>query len=151
MASLKERDTYRQIIVKWTRETGYPQCAMEPPEQPSLPKGLALSEAGDEHVSLCSPQLQLALAAEDHVGSVGLRPLPCTVKLVKMAHVMFCVFHHKQWEWLKDLGRISPIVGCLLWGFIFILCVRGGLASRFVHVWYPWKSEEDIGSLETEL
>lgn len=44
---------------------------MEPQEQPSLPKGLALSQAGEEHAPLCSPQLQLALAAEDHV--VGIR------------------------------------------------------------------------------
>lgn len=93
MASLKERVTYRQSRVRWTKETEYPQWAMEPPEQSSLPKGLALSEEGEEHVPLCSPQLQLAVAAEDHVvGIRGLRPLPCTVKLVKMAHVMFCVF-----------------------------------------------------------
>lgn len=66
-ASLKERATYRQSRVRWTKETEYPQWAMEPREQPSLPKGLALSEAGEEHAPLCSLQLQLALAAEDRV------------------------------------------------------------------------------------
>ena len=82
MASLKEPDTYRQSRVRRTKETEYPQCAMEPREQPSLPKGLALSEAGEEHAPLCSPQLQLALAAENHMGSMDLRPLPGTIKLV---------------------------------------------------------------------
>lgn len=134
MASLKERATYRQSTVRWTREST-PSGQWSHRSSPVSPRGWRCQRQG-KNMPLCvlHNYSWRWLLRTTWLVSVDLRPLPYTVKLVKMAYVMFCVFYHKQWEWLKGLGRITPIIGCLLWGFIFILYIQGGLACEYVHV-----------------